>query len=152
MFVFFSRLLVSRRIKKTFDVLFDLAILLSIIRLAVVVLAGIFEPLLADHSIWFDTILNQKRAVAISLNTLILVKIYKVLHYFIGDHHIKLIDLIEIAITSIIIKMVFDLNYSREAIILLIVLLSFFLALNYAQKKNFLIEEDNSNTNPKPIQ
>ena len=135
MFFFFSRLFASRRITKTFDILFDLAILLSILRLCIVVIAGVFEPMFANHTMLFETVLNQKKAITISLNTLILVKIYKVLHHFLGEHHIQLIDLIEIAATSVIIKMVFDLNYSWEAIVLLVVLLSSFVVLNFLQKK-----------------
>lgn len=142
MFDFLSRVFLSHRIKQTFDTIFDLAIMLSITRLAIVVITGIFEPLFGHYTDIFNTILNQKKAIAVSLNTLILVKIYKVLHHFIGDHHIKLIDLIEIAITSIVIKMVFDLNYSWESIVLLIVLLWFFIILNYAQKKNLLMDEE----------
>lgn len=142
MFDFLSRVFLSRRIKQTFDIIFDFAIMLSITRLAIVVITGIFEPLLWHYTDVFTTILNQKKAIAVSLNTLILVKIYKVLHHFIGDHHIKLIDLIEIAITSVVIKMVFDLNYSWESIVLLVVLLSFFMVLNYAQKKNLLVDEE----------
>ena len=139
-----QKIFTSRRLKQTFDTIFDLAILLSVVRLAIVVLTSIFEPIVWHYTDIFDTILNQKKAIAVSLNTLILVKIYKILHHFLGDHHIKLIDLIEIAITSIVIKMVFDLNYSREAIILLIVLLTFFMILNYAQKKNLLTDEETS--------
>lgn len=142
MFEFLSRIFHSRRIRKTFDTIFDLAIMLSTSWLAIVVITGIFEPIVWHYTDIFTTILNQKKAIAVSLNTLILVKIYKVLHHFIGDHHIKLIDLIEIAITSVVIKMVFDLNYSWESIVLLVVLLSFFMVLNYAQKKNLLVDEE----------
>jgi uncharacterized membrane protein (DUF373 family) len=137
-----QRILLSKRLKKIFDIIFDLAIMLSITWLAIVIITSIFEPIFGHYTDIFTTIINQKKAIAVSLNTLILVKIYKVLHHFIWDHHIKLIDLIEIAITSIVIKMVFDLNYSRESIVLVIILLSFFVILNYAQKKNLLVDEE----------
>lgn len=144
MFSFLQRVFLSKRLKQTFDTMFDLAILLSVVRLAVVVLAGVFQPFLENHVSRFDSILNQKRAIGISLNTLILVKIYKVLHHFLWDHHIKIIDLIEIAITSLIIKMVFDMNYNRESIVLLIIFISTFRVFNYSQKKNLLIEEESN--------
>ncbi len=137
-----QRIPLSKRLKKIFDIIFDLAIMLSITWLAIVIITSIFEPIFGHYTDIFTTIINQKKAIAVSLNTLILVKIYKVLHHFIWDHHIKLIDLIEIAITSIVIKMVFDLNYSRESIVLVIILLSFFVILNYAQKKNLLVDEE----------
>ncbi len=136
-----QKVFISRRLKQAFDTIFDLAILLSVVRLAIVVIASIFEPLLGHH-VWYETILNQQKAISISLNTLILVKIYKILHHFLGDHHIKIIDLIEIAVTSMIIKMIFNLNYSRESIALLIVLIASFWIFNYSQKKNLLVDEE----------
>lgn len=136
-----QKIFISRRLKQTFDTIFDLAILLSVVRLAIVVIASIFEPLLGNH-VWYESILNQQKAISISLNTLILVKIYKILHHFLWDHHIKIIDLIEIAVTSMIIKMIFNLNYSRESIALLIVLIASFWVFNYSQKKSLLVDEE----------
>lgn len=65
-----------------FDTIFDLAILLSIARLSIIVLTSIMEPMIGDKITLFETVLSQKKAIAVSLNTLILVKIYKILYHF----------------------------------------------------------------------
>jgi|JI10StandDraft_1071094.scaffolds.fasta_scaffold5030715_1 spore maturation protein SpmA len=57
--------------------------MLSITWLAIVIITSIFEPIFGHYTDIFTTIINQKKAIAVSLNTLILVKIYKVLHHFI---------------------------------------------------------------------
>jgi len=142
MIPYLSPLSNSSRLRMFFDTIFDLAILLSIARLSIIVLTSIMEPMIGDKITLFETVLSQKKAIAVSLNTLILVKIYKILYHFLWDHHIKLIDLIEIAATSLIIKMVFDLNYSRWSILLLITLLVSFVVLNYAQQHHRLAKRE----------
>ena len=69
-----------------------------------------------------------------------MVKIYKLLYHFIGDHSIKLIDLFEIAITALVITKVFDHNTTHDwfSLVLLIVLIVTFIGLHWAQKKKIL--------------
>ena len=75
-----------------------------------------------------------------------MVKVYKLLYHFIGDHSIKLIDLLEIAITAVIIMKVFDhtQEFNWIALILLIILLLAFIWLHRAQKKKIISTDETS--------
>lgn len=97
---------------------------------------------MSDTLLIYD-IFNLKLIISLALNTLIAVKIYKILYHFIGDHTIKLTELIEIAITWMIIKMVFDnVWYERPIIGALALLIATFLTLRYAHHKKIITDEE----------
>jgi uncharacterized membrane protein (DUF373 family) len=140
------KFLLSKQFKQVFDGIFDLAIGISIAWLAFAALLSLLGPLFGENLPNIFDHLNIANLVTVCLNTLIMVKVYKLLYHFIGDHSIKLIDLLEIAITAVIIMKVFDhtQEFNWIALILLIILLLAFIWLHRAQKKKIISTDETS--------
>jgi len=131
-------------IKKIFDNIFDFVILLAIITIALVSLLTIIEQIIPLH-FWYISDISKESVISWSLKIIVLVKMYKLLYFFIWEHKIKLTELIEIWLSTILIEIIF--NHVQLTIynltLLVILLISFFL-LKILWKKGILVWEENN--------
>lgn len=93
---------------------------------------------------WLNTILMQYTKITsfyqileIGLIVLIFSKIHTILDNYLEDSKIRVLDLIEISITTLLLEMVFHraFSFSSWTLLLLLMLLVFFVAISVLQKK-----------------
>jgi len=131
-------------IKKIFDNIFDFVILLAIITIALVSLLTIIEQIIPLH-FWYISDISKESVISWSLKIIVLVKMYKLLYFFIWEHKIKLTELIEIWLSTILIEIIFNhVQLTTYNLTLLVILLISFFLLKILWKKGILVWEENN--------
>lgn len=97
---------------KFFDNLFDFLIVVAI---CITAFAGIYE--LLTFILWYELIsgwLKITSALNISLNAVVIVKVYETLRMFISHEDLSLIHLIEVWLIWLLVKIFFDESYLKR--------------------------------------
>lgn len=119
---------------KFFDNLFDLLIIIAI---CITAFAGAYE--LLSFIIGYDLLpwwLNIATALKISLNAVVIVKVYETLRMFISHEDLSLTHLIEVGLIGLIVKIFFNESYLRweYSIIFIIFFLAYFILKRWRHK------------------
>lgn len=119
---------------KFFDNLFDLLIVIAI---CITAFAWAYE--LVTFIIWYELIpwwLKIASALKISLNAVVIVKVYETLRMFISHEDLSLTHLIEVGLIGLIVKIFFDESYLKReySIIFFVFFLAYFLLKRWRHK------------------
>ena len=122
---------------KTFDLFFIILTISSILLGWYELFVFLYSTL---QSLLNDKLLSMSLFLKTWLDILILVKFYKILKDYIGEHHIKLRNLAEIWIVSLLSKLIFQIDeFSVEEILirllLLVVMILFFYIEIFREEK-----------------
>ncbi len=123
---------------KVFDIFFDIIVIIAI---GVTAFAGIHEILMFfiwTHVLPFD--INLTKALNISLNSIVIVKIYETLKMFVSHEDLSLTHIIEVWLIGLCVKMFFDNSYlSLQNWIIFLMFFGAYIALK-RWKKQFWID------------
>lgn len=118
---------------KFFDNLFDLLIVIAI---CITAFAGAYE--LITFVVWYELIpgINISSALKISLNAVVIVKVYETLRMFISHEDLSLTHLIEVGLIGLIVKIFFNESYLRReySIIFMIFFFAYFILKRWRHK------------------
>jgi uncharacterized membrane protein (DUF373 family) len=127
-----------------FDNIFDFLIIIAIWLTA---FAGIYE--LLTFIVWYEMIqggLKITSVLKISLNAVVIVKVYETLRMFISHEDLSLIHLIEVGLIGLVVKIFFDESYLKReySIIFFVFFLTYFVLKRWRHKlecENFTIKK-----------
>jgi uncharacterized membrane protein (DUF373 family) len=106
---------------------FDVAIFVCIVALAVATIVSLIPNIILQDALhippYILQLLTPQIVIGVGLRILIVVKVYTILHSYLGEHKMRLTELFEIAITALVISMTFDNHgYTTNSLILLVIL------------------------------
>lgn len=129
---------VYSKLWKLFDIFFDIIVIIAI---GVTAFAGMHEILV--FFMWSDVLpvdINLSKALNISLNSIVIVKIYETLKMFVSHEDLSLIHIIEVGLIGLCVKMFFDNSYlSLQNWVIFLMFFAAYMALK-RWKKHFWID------------